>query len=249
MSRPPAAIAIFVKTPRLSPVKTRLARRIGLPLAEEFHVRAAAAVGAAIKAASRDVAIFPYWAVAEQAGLANVLWSSFERVWQGNGDLGDRLSHIFHQLLPRHQSVLFLGADSPAITPGILKRALASLDSSCGTRYVLGKAYDGGFYLAGANTDIPRLVWQRVRYGSQHAADDMLAQLQEVAPVVEVPALLDVDTFEDLHLLIDELQTLDPPMAEQLDLLIWCKRVVHEIARAESAGGTLGEPAVDALGI
>ena len=49
------AVAIFVKTPGLSPLKTRLAKGIGSALATEFHRRAAAAVSAVARAAGSDI--------------------------------------------------------------------------------------------------------------------------------------------------------------------------------------------------
>ncbi len=67
-----ASLAIFVKTPGYSPVKTRLAASIGQRRAEQFHRLAAAAVAAVAKAAMP--AVTPYWAIAERDALHDPLW-------------------------------------------------------------------------------------------------------------------------------------------------------------------------------
>ena len=113
------AIALFVKTPGLSPVKTRLARGIGDAAATTFHRLAAACAGSA--AASCGPAMPSYWAVAEPDGLA--AWCDRTSLWQGAGGLGARMGHIYRVLLERHGRVLLIGADSPQVTPDLLRRA------------------------------------------------------------------------------------------------------------------------------
>jgi glycosyltransferase A (GT-A) superfamily protein (DUF2064 family) len=116
------AVAIFVKTPGLSPVKTRLAAGgMGAEAATEFHRLSVAGVA---RACGDDVA--PYWAVAEREALAPPAWRGFPAIWQGEGGLGARLDRIYATLLQRHGRVLLIGADAPQITPD-LRDALRAL--------------------------------------------------------------------------------------------------------------------------
>ncbi|MDQ3495902.1 MAG: hypothetical protein M3485_10390, partial [Pseudomonadota bacterium] len=69
-------LAIFVKTPGHSPLKTRLAAGIGRESAERFHRLAAEAVAAVARAAqATPPGLATAWAVAEDSALDDALWS------------------------------------------------------------------------------------------------------------------------------------------------------------------------------
>ena len=123
-----AALAIFVKTPGLSPIKTRLAQTLGDAAAIEFHRRACVAVAAAADAATRaGLPIVAYWAVAERVALESDEWSGLPRLWQGEGDLGTRLDAVHTVLQARHGTALLFGADTPQLSVELLAQALAAL--------------------------------------------------------------------------------------------------------------------------
>lgn len=61
------AIAIFVKTPGLSPVKTRLAATLGKMVVEAFHLQAAHTVAAVLSQLAPAARV--YFAVAEAEAL------------------------------------------------------------------------------------------------------------------------------------------------------------------------------------
>ena len=63
---PPGALAIFVKTPELSAVKTRLAAEIGREEAIAFYRSCVGAIEAVAAEASRRSPLDVYWAVAEE---------------------------------------------------------------------------------------------------------------------------------------------------------------------------------------
>ena len=73
------SIAIFVKTPGLSPVKTRLAEGIGRDQAEAFHPASAAAVAAVAKSAALANGDIAFLAVAGEAGPGSPTWKAFQR--------------------------------------------------------------------------------------------------------------------------------------------------------------------------
>ena len=63
------SLAIFVKTPGQSPVKTRLARHIGQLKAEAFHFSSAEAVASVAVIAGAEAGFKAHWAVAEPAAI------------------------------------------------------------------------------------------------------------------------------------------------------------------------------------
>jgi glycosyltransferase A (GT-A) superfamily protein (DUF2064 family) len=211
------AAAIFVKTPGLSPVKTRLAASVGRAEAERFHTLAAGAVAAVVRRVAREQpgTLTPYWAVAERGAGG---WGGMEVVEQGEGGLGERLSRVYDALLARHRFVLFVGADSPQLSPG----ALADAAGRAGRGgFVLGPAEDGGFWLFGGSRPLPREVWTRVPYSEAGTLAALEAGLARYGTVERVETLFDVDTPADFHRLRALLRDADALLPEQAALAAW----------------------------
>ena len=224
-----AALAVFVKTPALSPIKTRLAQRIGRERAETFYRLSLAAVAATMGALNELDGIQPYWAVAEDAGLANTRWQSFPRVHQGNGGLGDRLGHVFAALQHRHEIVMAIGADSPQITPEIVREAVGYLQRDrMDEAHVLGRCHDGGFYLVGTNHALSPETWRDVPYSTSAAANGLAANLARQGSIYELARLSDVDLIEDLAVMKDELDAVANPSAEQQAILNWIVATLND---------------------
>lgn len=213
-----AALAIFVKTPGHSPVKTRLAASIGQRRAEHFHRLAAAAVAAVARAAMP--AVNPCWAVAERDALADPSWDALPKLWQGEGSLGARLHRVCAQLQSRHGRVLLIGADTPQISTHLLRQALAALDSEA-TPLVLGRAHDGGFWLFGTRRPVPEAAWLAPRYSCADTASVLVDALATTGACAALPVLNDVDEGSDLASLVVDLKALTEPLPEQRGLLEW----------------------------
>ena len=192
------AIAIWVKTPGLSPVKTRLAAAIGAEAAEEFYRLSVQAVAAVVRqaVAMPPERLTPYWAVAEEAALDHPIWQDFPKVYQGEGDLGARLSHVYDTLLQEHSWVIFIGADAPQITPGMLAEAAQILGET--GDFVVGPAEDGGYYLFGGATALPNALWIAVPYSAGDTLEVFTALLQALGLIRYLPETIDVDTGDDL---------------------------------------------------
>src|SRR3546814_7689642 len=103
-------LAIMVKTPGHSSIKTRLATDTGIAFAEEWHRRAADCVA---KVSQHCVRLLPYWAVAEGSAAEDALWSGLPVLMQDAGGLGERMAHVHRQLMQRHAGGLLIGADAP----------------------------------------------------------------------------------------------------------------------------------------
>lgn len=195
---PSTALVIFVKTPGHSPVKTRLAASISSSAATDLYLRSVKALEETAELANRaEPSIHPLWAVAEQDALENSLWSRFERISQGAGDLGDRLSSVHQRIAHRFRSWIFIGADSPQLPPSVLTRTAALLGNP-DPLIVIGPALDGGFYLFGSNLALDEGIWRDIEYSTETTLAQLLARLPKNIPITMLPLESDLDTIQDL---------------------------------------------------
>lgn len=212
------AVAIFVKTPGLSPLKTRLAAGIGQPAALQFYRNALAALKELLEAYPT---LTPYWAVAEPELPAEHPWQDFAVVHQDQGDLGLRMGSVLAKLQKNHDEVLFIGSDTPQLSAAVLDAALAEL-----TRHdvVFGPASDGGFYLMATKVPIATEVFQKVSYSQADTLSRLAGLLAERYQVSRaLPTLTDADTAEDLLAIADQLEGLRALCPRQQVLATWLK--------------------------
>jgi len=209
------AIAIFVKTPGVSAVKTRLAESIGAERAGTLYRRCAAAVAEAALAAD----IGPvYWATAEPTARVAQQWSDLRLLEQGSGELGARMHRVLSELVHRHGSGVLLGADAPQLDPELLRRAAAWLQRETGSR-IVGPARDGGFWTFGANDVPPPERWARVEYSRPDTLRTFRESIGDDAEWLDLPPLTDLDTARDLEALAAELAALPHPLPGQIELM------------------------------
>lgn len=213
-------LAIFVKTPGHSTVKSRLAADCGDAYALDWYRHAAAAVASIARAAQARSGLAVYWAVAEAD--AHDAWCDFPTLAQRGGDLGTRMAHVHAQLVARHGFSLLIGADAPQITTALLHDAATWL-AAPSKRLVLGRARDGGFWLFGANVVAPLAAWTGVSYSQADTARDFRAALADLGEWRELESLTDVDRAGDLAIVQHALQTLPDPTAEQSALATWMR--------------------------
>ena len=220
-----AGLAIFVKTPTLSPVKTRLWPQIGQRTAEAFHLAAAEAVASVAQCAQADTQLTTYWAVAEPEALQGHVWSEMPKLPQGAGSLGMRMHHVYQQLLQQHTCALLIGADAPQIVPNALVRAAQWLQVN-ERRLVIGLARDGGFWLFGGNVPLPEVAWLQVTYSRSHTAANFLRSMRPHGRWLELDTLGDVDAFDDFVPVLADIRALRHPTAAQQRLATWMQEVI-----------------------
>ncbi|MEM1081290.1 MAG: DUF2064 domain-containing protein [Pseudomonadota bacterium] len=209
------AVAIFVKTPGYSPIKTRLASRIGQNDAESCHQRSAACVLDVVQRSG----MVAYWAVAESEAIDHPFWQALPCVLQGEGSLGARMARVHTALVERHGSAILLGADLPQLQVQDLLDTREWLQGA-GSRSVLGPARDGGFWLFGANQTHAESAWTSVRY-SQIDTAQHFEQALGTANWMHLAKRCDIDTLEDLPQVIMELKQLPNPSALQREVAAW----------------------------
>ena len=213
-------LAIFVKTPGISPLKTRLSAGIGTA-SESWYRLAADAVKSVALESRTKFGIHAYWAVAEKESLQNSLWQSLPRLSQaetGAEDLGERMGHVMRMLIRQHGFGILLGADAPQICASDIKAASEFLDSDQ-PRLVLGPACDGGFWCVGSNHEFSIELWQSVTYSQANTYRDFVTAFSPFAEIINLRTLSDVDEATDLATCHTEIKSLKHPTLEQLALL------------------------------
>lgn len=183
------ALAIFVKTPDISPLKTRLAKTIGQQAAHDFYALSLKAIETTVSKSN----VTPYWAVAENDQTNHPLWQHFTAIHSGDGDLGERQHNIYQTLLNKHDKVLLIGADTPQISQHHIQTAIDALNTH---DFVIGPAHDGGYYLFGGHKPTPLEIWTNVTWSVETTRAELEQNLP--SPPLHLPKLTDVDTKDDL---------------------------------------------------
>ena len=194
------AIAIFVKTPGYSPIKTRLAASLGRDKAEKWHGLAARAVAA--KAV--ETAIGPvYFAIAEDQALDHPMWAALPTISQGQGGLGARMHHVHTRLVEDHGRALLLGADTIQWQPESLNQADVWLRAR-DARLCIGPAHDGGFWTFGSNIALPRATWIGVNYSRRSTLSEFNQAISTFGPCKTLATLTDLDELQDARAVLSE---------------------------------------------
>ena len=188
-------LALFVKTPGRSPVKSRLWPAIGREAAEALYLDCATAVGEIALALQGEGRAQAYWAVAEAA--ASHSWQSLPVVAQGDGGLGERMAQVYATLRARHGAALLIGTDLPQLSMPALDDAVDALVHAKAD-LVLGPSEDGGFWLVGGRVELPLAAWTAPRYSTPDARSDFLAALPQGLRVQTLDTAHDLDEPEDL---------------------------------------------------
>jgi uncharacterized protein len=210
-------ITAFVKTPGLSPIKTRLAKDIGPAKAAEFYELSCLSVASLFEQlqADKEFNVEACWALAEKNSQDHPLWQGFKTVRQGEGGLGHRLNLVYNQLKSKYDYVIFIGADSPQLTLSLLKDAIRTMLKT--NSFVLGPSYDGGFYLFAGMDALDKEVWLRPIYSCEQTYADLSRQLKQKGRKLESLSMqADVDHFQDLELVQNEIDFLPEPSAAQV---------------------------------
>jgi rSAM/selenodomain-associated transferase 1 len=132
---------------------------------------------------------------------------------QVGADLGERLDNVLAQcLLDGYKQAVVMDSDSPTLPAALLKRAFRELEDS-EVDVVLGPCEDGGYYLIGVKTPSPAL-FQGIAWSTSAVTAETLERAQEQGlRVVCLPRWYDVDVYEDLERLAEELRSLPEDQA------------------------------------
>ncbi|WP_135468783.1 TIGR04282 family arsenosugar biosynthesis glycosyltransferase [Crenalkalicoccus roseus] len=179
-------LILFARAPRLGAVKRRLARGIGALAALRFYRTQLAAL---CRRLGRDRRWRTVLAVTPDHARAR--WPApLPRLPQGRGDLGARM----RRALFRHRRAVLVGSDIPGLGAEDIAAAFRALGRA---EAVFGPAEDGGYWLVGLGPRRPARPFAGVRWSTEHALADTLANFRH-RRVVLLRRLRDVDTAADL---------------------------------------------------
>ena len=123
---------------------------------------------------------------------------------QGDGDLGDRLSHAFEEgFSDGFESIAVIGTDCPACGARWINAAFSRLESSSQRNGVIGPCPDGGYYLLVLDSAAPCL-FQNIGWGGSEVLKDTLQAAEDnKLALTQLPELADVDHLADWQALLE----------------------------------------------
>lgn len=217
-------LGIFVKTPALSPVKTRLWPAIGEQQATRLFEHSAEATRSVVARAMSHSDIQGYWAVAEAAAVHQARWTGLPTIAQGAGGLGERMAQVYNQLRREHHCAILIGADSPQLSASALASAAGWLDAS-EPRLAIGPAEDGGFWLFGGNVDLPSAAWLQTRYSEADTASAFRRAMDQHGNWLTLASVRDLDRAEDIQAVATALAGVADPTEQQASLLVFLEQL------------------------
>lgn len=191
-------LALVAKAPVIGGGKTRLTS----PDFGEEHIARIASAFLADTAALLTHPLLPARVVLSLDGAPATLPLSLQSlpvVPQAEGDLGQRLPHLFATqfAVPGTRNVCVIGTDTPHLPLAFLVEAFSRL-ASPDTDVVFGPSDNGGYYLVGMNRMVPEL-FHDIPWSS---ADVLMASQERArsagARVALLPPWYDIDTPADL---------------------------------------------------
>ena len=194
----PATLLVFVRAPRRGSVKTRLAAEVGADAALAVYRRLAEhTVAAAATLAREGVSLRIHHTPADAAAEVRA-WLGEGPLYlpQAAGGLGERMAAAFRAAFASGaRRAVIVGSDLPALSPDLLRRALAALERRDA---VVGPARDGGYYLLGL-TRMREELFEGIEWSTPSVLPATLSRLRRagVEPVL-LEELADVDRAADL---------------------------------------------------
>lgn len=190
-------LAVMAKQPLPGKAKTRLAPALGADGAARLAARlldhalaqaARAAIGPVTLYLDPDAAHEPTQAAARDLGI--------DVQAQGGGDLGQRMERLLGAGLQRARGAIVMGTDAPGLDAAVLQAAAAGL---AGHDAVIVPALDGGFVLLGL-TRCPTGLLHGLTWSHADVLRDTRARLAAAGlRCLELPAVADIDTPDDLR--------------------------------------------------
>ncbi len=212
-------VILFVRLPEKGKVKSRLARRLD----EDFVLRLYEnMVLDAIDMLTSGH--FPFRICFTPPGARDRLteWLGHEHLAfpQTGEDLGDRMEEAFVRVFSEGvDDALLIGSDIPGLTTGIVEEAFISLLTNDA---VIGPADDGGYYLLGfRKKSFDPGIFHDMVWSVRTVFRETMDRLHDSSLAVHIlPELTDVDTVEDLRVLLAQVRNPASEISRTLSFLV-----------------------------
>ena len=193
------ALIVFVKEPIAGKVKTRLGKNpLSLENSSDLYTAFLKDSFVSYKQLSKTDIIYFY--VGNLIPLKKLLPE--QTIWclQSNGDLGEKMSSAFSEILVKYKKVVIVGSDHPDLPLTYLKKAfdvLSYVDVS------IGNSDDGGYYCIGLKKPQSQLfTYMKWSVESVYAETQKRIE-QSNLELFELPEWYDIDEFSDLKRFIE----------------------------------------------
>ncbi len=192
------ALLIFAKNPIHGKVKTRLSKDLGDIQTLRYYQIFLKMIFNITKNLPFDKIVYWDERFPEINPFNN---SSFRQEVQSKGDLGRRMSIAFEKELQVYSSVCIIGTDCIELTESLLLDAFSYLDNN---DFVIGPAFDGGYYLLGIKSYLADL-FEAIPWSTDRVFLKTLERIKETGKTLKIlPTLQDVDTIQDLEAMIQK---------------------------------------------
>lgn len=179
-------LIVFARKPELGMVKTRLAIDLGKEKALEIYASLLRKTIALTERLNVETKIYWSPATKERNGYNQV----------GN-DLGERMYNSLKSEINNIDKLCLIGTDTPSLSETIMKEAFESLDKN---DVVFGPSKDGGYYLFGTKTKLPKELFLNKKWSHKNVLDEALQVCQKLnLQVGLLSRLMDIDTLKDYN--------------------------------------------------
>jgi len=191
MTKGTKALITFIKNPEKGKVKTRLAATVGDDQALKIYKELMRHTREISLAVSAERLLF----YSQQINTKDD-WSSesFSKHLQHTGDLGERIIAAFQEGFKVGEKVIIVGSDCPKLSAEIIEEGFRKLDTH---DFVLGPAFDGGYYLLGMKK-LELSLFQDMPWSTETVAQITRERIASTGQsLAELETLSDVDYEED----------------------------------------------------
>jgi hypothetical protein len=183
-------IIVFLKSPILGTVKTRIGKTEGNEKALAIYELLLEACFSTLSIINLEKHLF-YTPSLPSKGTFDTTASLHI---QSSGNLGDRMNAAFEKICEEGCPVLLIGSDCPYITPQIIEEASAALQSN---DTVLGPTEDGGYYLIGMKKPHP-FLFENIKWSTSSVFSETIDKiLANKMSCHFLPILNDIDEIVD----------------------------------------------------
>jgi rSAM/selenodomain-associated transferase 1 len=186
------ALIIFVRSPLLGKVKTRLAAAVGEVKALEIYCQLLSHTH--IVTCSLNCAKFVFYA---DVIKHNDLWEEdvYQKVLQEGNDLGERMKNAFEHVFDSgYNSICIIGSDCMTLNAEGIQSAFTLLADN---DLVIGPTVDGGYYLLGMKQLIQN-VFANKSWSTESVLQETLSDIASLQLACRLLAVLhDIDTEQD----------------------------------------------------
>ena len=153
------ALIVFIKNIVPGKVKTRLAATVGNDMAVKIYKTLLEKTKVATLKTNADKYIFYSTKIND-----NDIWDNnifLKKTQRGKG-IGQRMSNAFIDVFPKYKKAILIGGDIAHISAEIINEGFKKLNTH---DFVLGPAYDGGYYLIGMKEPSPT-VFENIEWST-----------------------------------------------------------------------------------